>query len=74
MNKPSWYLVTTDDRMIPPPAQRAMAQRAGSTVVEVGGSHSIYVSNPEAVADLIGAASEGERAASPERRETAEVD
>ena len=73
-NKPSWYLVATDDRMIPPPAQRAMSQRAGSTVVEVKGSHAIYVSNPEAVADLIGAASEGEREASPERRETAEVD
>ena len=73
-NKPSWYLVATDDRMIPPPAQRAMSKRAGSTVVEVKGSHAIYVSNPEAVADLIGAASKGKRAASAERRETAEVD
>ena len=52
-NKPSWYLVATDDRMIPPPAQRAMAKRAGSTVVEVKGSHAIYVSQPEAVAELI---------------------
>src|SRR3954471_15239159 len=43
-NRPSWYLVATDDRMIPPPAQRAMSQRAGSTVVEAAGSHSIYVS------------------------------
>jgi pimeloyl-ACP methyl ester carboxylesterase len=51
--KPSWYLVAQDDRMIPPPAQRAMAQRAGSTVVEVPGSHSVYVSQPRAVADLI---------------------
>ena len=51
--KPSWYMVTTDDRMIPPPAQRAMSQRAGSTVVEVAGSHSIYVSRPAAVASLI---------------------
>jgi pimeloyl-ACP methyl ester carboxylesterase len=51
--KPSWYLVATEDRMIPPPAQREMSARAGSTVVEVAGSHSIYVSNPEAVADLI---------------------
>src|SRR5215471_6803224 len=51
--KPSWYLVTTDDKMIPPPAQRFMAKRAGSTVVEVKGSHSIYVSQPEAVARLI---------------------
>ena len=52
-NKPSWYLVTTDDRMIPPPAQRAMAKRAGATVAEVKGSHAVYVSQPEAVAELI---------------------
>ncbi len=51
--KPSWYLVATEDRMIPPPAQRAMSERAGSTVVEVAGSHAIYVSQPQAVADLI---------------------
>ena len=52
-SKPSWYLVATDDRMIPPPAQRAMSERAGATVVEVAGSHSVYVSQPEATADLI---------------------
>jgi pimeloyl-ACP methyl ester carboxylesterase len=52
-NKPSWYLVATDDRMIPPPAQRSMSKRAGSSVVEVQGSHAVYVSQPEAVADLI---------------------
>jgi pimeloyl-ACP methyl ester carboxylesterase len=51
--KPSWYLVTTEDRMIPPAAQRTMSQRAGSTVVEVAASHSVYVSQPAAVADLI---------------------
>jgi len=51
--KPSWYLVATDDKMIPPPAQRFMSNRAGSTVVEVGGSHAIYVSQPHAVAALI---------------------
>src|SRR5580693_8181619 len=51
--KPSWYLVVTDDKMIPPDAQRAMSKRAGSTVVEVKGSHAIYVSRPRAVADLI---------------------
>jgi pimeloyl-ACP methyl ester carboxylesterase len=51
--KPSWYLVTTEDRMIPPPAQRTMSGRAGATTVEVAGSHSIYVSQPAAVADLI---------------------
>ena len=52
-SKPSWYLVATDDHMIPPPAQRAMSSRAGSSVVEVKGSHAVYVSQPEAVADLI---------------------
>jgi pimeloyl-ACP methyl ester carboxylesterase len=52
-SKPSWYLVATDDRMIPPPAQRAMAERAGATVSEAPGSHSIYLSRPEAVADVI---------------------
>jgi pimeloyl-ACP methyl ester carboxylesterase len=52
-SKPSWYLVASDDRMIPPPAQRAMAERAGSTVSEVAASHSLYVSKPRATADLI---------------------
>jgi pimeloyl-ACP methyl ester carboxylesterase len=51
--KPSWYLVASDDRMIPPPAQRAMSERAGSTVAEASGSHSIYLSQPAAVAALI---------------------
>ena len=57
--KPSWYLVTTEDKMIPPPAQRFMSERAGSTVVEVAGSHAIYVSQPNAVAKLIKTAAEG---------------
>jgi pimeloyl-ACP methyl ester carboxylesterase len=51
--KPSWYLVSTEDRMIPPDAQRAMSKRAGSTVAEVKGSHSVYVSQPRAAAWLI---------------------
>ena len=51
--KPSWYLVATDDRMIPPPAQRAMAKRTGATVVESAGSHAVYVSRPDVVASLI---------------------
>ncbi len=51
--RPSWYLVTTEDRMIPPAAQRAMSQRAGSTVVEVAASHSVYLSQPDAVATVI---------------------
>lgn len=61
-SKPSWYLVASDDRMIPPAAQRAMSQRAGATVVEVAGSHAIYVSQPAAVAKLIVEASQGSRA------------
>jgi pimeloyl-ACP methyl ester carboxylesterase len=52
-NKPSWYLLTTEDRMIPPPAQQMMSGRAGSTVEEVAASHSVYVSQPEAVAAII---------------------
>jgi pimeloyl-ACP methyl ester carboxylesterase len=51
--KPSWYLVATDDLMIPPPAQRFMSKRAGATVVEVSGSHAVYVSQADAVAGLI---------------------
>jgi pimeloyl-ACP methyl ester carboxylesterase len=57
--KPSWYLVATDDRMIPPPAQRFMAERVGATVVEVSGSHAVYVSQPDAVAGLITRAAKG---------------
>lgn len=52
-SKPSWYLVATEDRMIPPEAQRRMSRRAGSTTVEVLGSHAVYVSEPEAVASII---------------------
>jgi len=51
--KPSWYLLATEDRMIPPPAQRLMSERAGATVTEAAGSHSIYLSQPAAVAALI---------------------
>lgn len=51
--KPTWYLVATTDKMIPPDAQRAMAKRAKAHVTEASGSHSIYVSNPEVVASVI---------------------
>jgi pimeloyl-ACP methyl ester carboxylesterase len=64
--KPSWYLVSTEDKMIPPDAQRAMSKRAGSTVVEVKGSHAVYVSQPQAVADLIEKAATGALAAGQE--------
>jgi pimeloyl-ACP methyl ester carboxylesterase len=58
-SKPSWYLLTTEDRMIPPAAQRAMSARAGSTVTEVRASHSVYVSRPDAVVNLIAEAAKG---------------
>jgi pimeloyl-ACP methyl ester carboxylesterase len=61
--KPSWYLVVTEDKMIPPPAQRFMSQRAGSTVDEVAGSHAIYVSQPKAVAAIIKKAASAAKAA-----------
>src|SRR6266481_2163275 len=57
--KPSWYLIATEDRMIPPPAQHFMSKRAGSTVIEVAGSHAIYVSQPNAVTELIETAAKG---------------
>ena len=57
--KPSWYLRVTEDKMIPLPAQQFMSERAGSTIKEVGGSHAIYVSNPQAVADIIEEAATG---------------
>jgi pimeloyl-ACP methyl ester carboxylesterase len=52
-SKPSWYVVSTEDRMIPPDAQRAMSKRAGSNVTEVKGSHAVYISQPAAVASVI---------------------
>jgi pimeloyl-ACP methyl ester carboxylesterase len=62
-SKPSWYLVATDDKMIPPEAQRAMSRRAGAAVTEVKGSHAVYVSKPEAVVALIKKAAKGVNAA-----------
>src|SRR5262245_3873730 len=58
-SKPSWYLVATDDRMIPPDAQRSMSKRAGSTVSEAKASHAVYVSQPKAVAETIMKAAHG---------------
>jgi len=58
-SKATWYLVATEDRMIPPAAQRAMSQRAGSTVAEAAGSHAIYISRPDAVVSLIATAAKG---------------
>ncbi|MPR08031.1 alpha/beta hydrolase [Microvirga tunisiensis] len=61
--KPSWYLVATEDKMIPPEAQRAMSRRAGAMVTEAKGSHAIYVSQPEAVVAAIKNAAKGVGAA-----------
>jgi pimeloyl-ACP methyl ester carboxylesterase len=56
--KPSWYVVAADDHMIPPPAQRFMAERAGAEATETPGSHAFYVSNPDVVAGVIEKAAE----------------
>jgi pimeloyl-ACP methyl ester carboxylesterase len=66
-SKPSWYLITKQDLMIPPDAQRTMCERLGATVVEADASHSVYVSQPGAVADLI------KQAAAAAVKETASV-
>jgi pimeloyl-ACP methyl ester carboxylesterase len=63
-SKPSWYLVATDDRMIPPPAQQFMSKRAGATVVQSKGSHAVYVSQPAAVGALIETAAKALQASS----------
>ncbi|AKU95519.1 putative signal peptide protein [Labilithrix luteola] len=59
--KPSWYIIATDDKMIPPPAQHAMSKRIEASVSEVKGSHAIYESQPAAVATVIERASSGIR-------------
>jgi len=71
--KPSWYLVTTEDKMIPPDAQRAMSKRAGSTVVEVKSSHAVYVSHPQVVAHLIEQAATGALVAGQEKTPAGEL-
>jgi len=65
--KPSWYLVSTEDKMIPPDAQRAMSKRAGATVTEVKGSHAVYVSQPQVVAHFIEQAATGALAVGQEQ-------
>jgi pimeloyl-ACP methyl ester carboxylesterase len=57
--KPSWYIVAKDDKMIPPPAQRQMAKRAGAKVEEIAGSHAVFISKPAAVAAVIEKAAHG---------------
>jgi pimeloyl-ACP methyl ester carboxylesterase len=58
-DKPSWYLVAADDHMIPPAAQRAMAERAKSTVSETPASHAVFISRPAVVAAVITQAAQG---------------
>jgi pimeloyl-ACP methyl ester carboxylesterase len=58
---PSWYLVASNDRVIPPEAERSMARRAGSTTVEIPSSHAAMVSNPDTVANLIRSAANARR-------------
>jgi pimeloyl-ACP methyl ester carboxylesterase len=72
--KPSWYLLTTEDRMLPPDAQRLMSKRAGATVVEVKSSHAVYVSQPQAVAHIIEEAARGALAATKEGATSAAAD
>ena len=67
----SWYLVASDDRMIPPAAQRLMSRRAGATVVEVAASHAVYVSQPEVVTRLIADAARGVSSAESVRERVA---
>lgn len=57
--KPSYYLLTTEDRMIPPEGQRAMANHAGMRITEVAGSHAVFVSRPDVVASLVEEAAQG---------------
>jgi pimeloyl-ACP methyl ester carboxylesterase len=72
--KPSWYLLTTEDRMLPPDAQRLMSKRAGATAVEVKSSHAVYVSQPQAVAHIIEEAARGALAAAKESAPSAAAD
>jgi pimeloyl-ACP methyl ester carboxylesterase len=72
--KPSWYLLTTEDKMLPPEAQRLMSKRAGATVVEVKSSHAVYVSHPQAVAHIIEEAARGALVAAKEGATSAAAD
>jgi len=72
--KPTWYLLTTEDRMLPPDAQRLMSKRAGATVVEIKSSHAVYVSHPQAVAHIIEEAARGALVAAKEGATSAAAD
>jgi pimeloyl-ACP methyl ester carboxylesterase len=72
--KPTWYLLTTEDRMLPPDAQRLMSKRAGATVVDIKSSHAVYVSHPQAVAHIIEEATRGTLVATKEGATSAAAD
>jgi len=72
--KHTWYLLTTEDRMLPPDAQRLMSKRAGATVVEVKSSHAVYVSHPQAVTHIIEEAARGASVAAKEGATSAAAD
>jgi len=59
--KPSHYIVAAQDRMIPPAAQKQMAERAGSGISEIAASHAVMISHAAEVADAIEAAGAGLR-------------
>jgi len=62
---PCWYLIATDDQLIPPEAQHFMAQRAGAHTIEIRASHAIALTQPAAVAERIAAAAASARAPRP---------
>lgn len=72
--KPTWYLLTTEDKMLPPDAQRLMSKRAGATVVEVKSSHAVFLSHPQAVAHIIEEAARGALVATKESATNAAAD
>jgi pimeloyl-ACP methyl ester carboxylesterase len=72
--KPTWYLQTTEDKMLPPDAQRLMSKRAGATVVEVKSSHAVFLSHPQAVAHIIEEATRGALVATKESATNAAAD
>lgn len=56
--KPSWYLVSKDDKIIPPDNERKMAQQAKAVTSEISGSHVAFIAHPEVAAHLIERAAE----------------
>lgn len=60
-DKPAHYMLTKQDRMVPPSAQRAMAVRANATLLEIDSSHAVMLSHPQAVADFIVSAAAAKR-------------